>query len=196
MEIMQTTIKIDSIIKDIEHFHDKFNEINNSIEINLGEIEENVNKLFQDIDKHLKGDEIKEYREERKYLVSYFRKSKAVKTEAEENLKFNKDDKIEHILGVIKNIKELNNDCKKNNYKIMNLKNDLNSLKSIVEKDILLNMELNRQLPVEKVEYVYDMPPQLIDSLNKAFENVCIAKDGIERIKVYEDIINNLNQLQ
>lgn len=75
----------------------------------------------------------------------------------------------------------------------MDIKKEIESLKAIIEKDILLNIELNNN--AAKVDHIYQFPPQLIDNLNTAYKNMCIVKEGINAMEIYENIINNINKL-
>lgn len=193
MEILQSELKIENLIKETEHIFERlmsFNEI----------LSNDVTKIGTKLEKSEK--ELKEYIEsqfeennDRKYLISYLRKAD------------NRLDSLKEVENMIcSNVDELRNDVKtlkdnldgmkKTLYKLKDLEIDISSMKAVIEKDVLLNIELNKENMPEKVEYVYDLPPQLVNNLNTALNNLYIAKDGMNRIKIYEDIVNNLGNFQ
>lgn len=195
MEILQSELKIENLIKEVENIYDKLTNIDEIIFNDASKIESKLDKMNSDLKEYIENAFKKEEASNRKYLISYLIKPDAQYSSVKE---------LENI--VCSNINDLNEatrnlkndlDSKKNALnKLKALEKDINSLKQVIEKDVLLNIELNKQNMPEKVEYVYDLPPQLINSLNNAFQNICIAKDGMDRIKIYEGIINNINKFQ
>ncbi|MEG6565591.1 hypothetical protein V6B95_01290 [Thermoanaerobacterium saccharolyticum] len=193
MEILQSELKIENLIKETEHIFEKLMNFNEILLNDATKIEAKLEKNAKEIAKYVKN--VSEENNDRKYLISYLRKAD------------NQLDSLKEIENMIySNVDELGNDVKtlkdnldgmkKTLYKLKDLERDISSMKAVIEKDVLLNIELNRQNAPEKVEYVYDLPPQLVNNLNAALNNLYIAKDGMNRIKIYEDIVNNLENFQ
>lgn len=193
MEVLQSELKIENLIKEVEHIYDKLTSIDEAIFNYASKIESKLDKINLSLKEYIENGYKNEESGNRQYLISYWKKpnpqSSGVK-ELENTVYSN----ITDLNETIRNLKN-DLDSRKNTLnKLKDLEKDINSLKKVIEKDVLLNIELNKQNTPEKVEYVYDMPPQLVNSLNSAFQNLCIAKDGMDRIKVYEGIINNLDK--
>ncbi|TCW32518.1 hypothetical protein EDC21_12716 [Thermohydrogenium kirishiense] len=195
MEILQSELKIENLIKEVEYIYEKLMNLDEVIFNDTSKIESKLEKMNTNLKEYIENAFKKEEASDRKYLISYLRKP---------DTQFSSLKEIENIVysnlndlnEAIKNLKNDLNNKKNALYKLKDLERDINSMKEVIEKDVLLNIELNRQNAPEKVEYVYDLPPQLINSLNDAFQNICIAKDGMDRMKVYEGIINNINKFQ
>ncbi|MDI6605117.1 MAG: hypothetical protein QME35_08280 [Thermoanaerobacteraceae bacterium] len=195
MEIIQSALKIENLIKETEYIFEKLNKSNNILLKNIIKIEEHISKLDLLINEYFtKIQSIGN--ENKRSLLNYLNNNYKEKNDLEIEFKNRQIEILNQISELIKNMKA---DIYNNGIsieKIKDLKNNINTLKSMIEKDIMLNIELNKKPPVEKIKYVYDIPPQLINNLNSAFQNVCMAKEGIEKIKVFDDIINNLQQIQ
>jgi hypothetical protein len=195
MEIIQSALKIENLIKETDYLFEKLNKSNNILLKNIIKIEEHISKLDLLINEYFTriqsiGNENK------RSLLNYLNNNYKEKNDLEIEFKNRQIEILNQISELIKNMKA---DIYNNGIsieKIKDLKHNINTLKSMIEKDIMLNIELNKKPPVEKIKYVYDIPPQLINNLNSAFQNVCMAKEGIEKIKVFDDIINNLQQIQ
>ncbi len=193
MEILQSELKIENLIKETEHIFEKLMSFNEILSNDVTKIDEKLEKSEKEIKEYIESQF--EENNDRKYLISYLRKAD------------NRLDSLKEVENMIcSNVDELSNDVKtlkdnldvmkKTLYKLKDLERDISSMKAVIEKDVLLNIELNRQNAPEKVEYVYDLPPQLVNNLNTALNNLYIAKDGMNRIKIYEDIVNNLENFQ
>ncbi|QSZ27394.1 hypothetical protein ACETAC_00140 [Aceticella autotrophica] len=195
MEIIQSALKIENLIKETEDIFEKLNKSNNILLKNIIKIEEHISKLDLLINEYFtKIQSIGN--ENKRSLLNYLNNNYKEKNDLE--IEF-KNRQIEILNQISESIKNMKADIYNNGIsieKIKDLKDNINTLKSMIEKDIMLNIELNKKPPVEKIKYVYDIPPQLINNLNSAFQNVCMAKEGIEKIKVFDDIINNLQQIQ
>ncbi|AST57470.1 hypothetical protein BFT35_11280 [Thermoanaerobacterium thermosaccharolyticum] len=195
MEILQSELKIENLIKEVEYIYERLMNLDEVIFNDTSKIESKLEKMNTDLKEYIENAFKKEKASDRKYLISYLRKPDTQSSSLKEieNIVYSN---LNDLNEAIKNLKNDLNNKKNALYKLKDLERDINSMKEVIEKDVLLNIELNRQNAPEKVEYVYDLPPQLINSLNDAFQNICIAKDGMDRIKVYEDIVNNLENFQ
>ncbi|WP_434631594.1 hypothetical protein PQ689_00160 [Thermoanaerobacterium thermosaccharolyticum] len=195
MEILQSELKIENLIKEVEYIYERLMNLDEVIFNDTSKIESKLEKMNTDLKEYIENAFKKEEASDRKYLISYLRKPDTQSSSLKEieNIVYSN---LNDLNEAIKNLKNDLNNKKNALYKLKDLERDINSMKEVIEKDVLLNIELNRQNAPEKVEYVYDLPPQLINSLNDAFQNICIAKDGMDRIKVYEDIVNNLENFQ
>lgn len=193
MEILQSELKIENLIKETEHIFEKLMSFNEILSNDVTKIDAKLEKSEKEIKEYIESQF--EENNDRKYLISYLRKAD------------NRSDSLKEVENMIcSNVDELSNDVKtlKDNldgmkkalYKLKDLERDISSMKTVIEKDVLLNIELNKESAPEKVEYVYDLPPQLVNNLNTALNNLYIAKDGMNRIKIYEDIVNNLENFQ
>lgn len=193
MEILQSELKIENLIKEIEHIFEKLMSFNEILSNDVTKIDAKLEKSEKEIKEYIESQF--EENNDRKYLISYLRKAD------------NRLDSLKEIENMIySNIDELGNDVKtlkdnldgmkKTLYKLKDLERDISSMKAVIEKDVLLNIELNKENTPEKVEYVYDLPPQLVNNLNTALNNLYIAREGMNRIKIYEDIVNNLENFQ
>ncbi|AFK85607.1 MULTISPECIES: hypothetical protein [Thermoanaerobacterium] len=193
MEILQSELKIENLIKETEHIFEKLMSFNEILLNDATKIEAKLEKSEKEIKEYIESQF--EENNDRKYLISYLRKAD------------NRSDSLKEVENMIcSNVDELRNDVKtlkdnldgmkKTLYKLKDLERDISSMKAVIEKDVLLNIELNKESAPEKVEYVYDLPPQLVNNLNTALNNLYIAKDGMNRIKIYEDIVNNLENFQ
>ncbi|ADL67629.1 hypothetical protein [Thermoanaerobacterium thermosaccharolyticum] len=195
MEILQSELKIENLIKEVEYIYERLMNLDEVIFNDTSKIESKLEKMNTDLKEYIENAFKKEEASDRKYLISYLRKPDTQSSSLKEieNIVYSN---LNDLNEAIKNLKNDLNNKKNALYKLKDLERDINSMKKVIEKDVLLNIELNRQNAPEKVEYVYDLPPQLINSLNDAFQNICIAKDGMDRMKVYEGIINNINKFQ
>ncbi|MGF7400957.1 hypothetical protein PQ744_11205 [Thermoanaerobacterium thermosaccharolyticum] len=195
MEILQSELKIENLIKEVEYIYEKLMNLDEVIFNDTSKIESKLEKMNTNLKEYIENAFKKEEASDRKYLISYLRKPDTQFSSLKEieNIAYSN---LNDLNEAIKNLKNDLNNKKNALYKLKDLERDINSMKEVIEKDVLLNIELNRQNAPEKVEYVYDLPPQLINSLNDAFQNICIAKDGMDRMKVYEGIINNINKFQ
>ncbi|AGB17785.1 hypothetical protein [Thermoanaerobacterium thermosaccharolyticum] len=195
MEILQSELKIENLIKEVEYIYERLMNLDEVIFNDTSKIESKLEKMNTDLKEYIENAFKKEEASDRKYLISYLRKPDTQSSSLKEieNIVYSN---LNDLNEAIKNLKNDLNNKKNALYKLKDLERDINSMKEVIEKDVLLNIELNRQNAPEKVEYVYDLPPQLINSLNDAFQNICIAKDGMDRMKVYEGIINNINKFQ
>lgn len=195
MEILQSELKIENLIKEVEYIYERLMNLDEVIFNDTSKIESKLEKMNTDLKEYIENAFKKEEASDRKYLISYLRKPDTQSSSLKEieNIAYSN---LNDLNEAIKNLKNDLNNKKNALYKLKDLERDINSMKEVIEKDVLLNIELNRQNAPEKVEYVYDLPPQLINSLNDAFQNICIAKDGMDRMKVYEGIINNINKFQ
>ncbi|MFU0782295.1 MAG: Exonuclease SbcC [Thermoanaerobacterium thermosaccharolyticum] len=195
MEILQSELKIENLIKEVEYIYERLMNLDEVIFNDTSKIESKLEKMNTDLKEYIENAFKKEEASDRKYLISYLRKPDTQSSSLKEieNIVYSN---LNDLNEAIKNLKNDLNNKKNALYKLKDLERDINSMKEVIEKDVLLNIELNRQNAPEKVEYVYDLPPQLINSLNDAFQNICIAKDGMDRMKVYEDIVNNLENFQ
>ncbi|HHV74582.1 MULTISPECIES: hypothetical protein [unclassified Thermoanaerobacterium] len=193
MEILQSELKIENLIKETEHIFEKLMSFNEILSNDVTKIDAKLEKSEKEIKEYIESQF--EENNDRKYLISYLRKAD------------NRLDNLKEIENMIySNIDELGNDVKtlkdnldnmkKTLYKLKDLERDISSMKAVIEKDVLLNIELNKENTPEKVEYVYDLPPQLVNNLNTALNNLYIAREGMNRIKIYEDIVNNLENFQ
>ncbi|KAA5806511.1 hypothetical protein [Thermoanaerobacterium thermosaccharolyticum] len=195
MEILQSELKIENLIKEVEYIYERLMNLDEVIFNDTSKIESKLEKMNTNLKEYIENAFKKEEASDRKYLISYLRKPDTQFSSLKEieNIAYSN---LNDLNEAIKNLKNDLNNKKNALYKLKDLERDINSMKEVIEKDVLLNIELNRQNAPEKVEYVYDLPPQLINSLNDAFQNICIAKDGMDRMKVYEDIVNNLENFQ
>ncbi len=195
MEILQSELKIENLIKEVEYIYERLMNLDEVIFNDTSKIESKLEKMNTNLKEYIENAFKKEEASDRKYLISYLRKPDTQSSSLKEieNIVYSN---LNDLNEAIKNLKNDLNNKKNALYKLKDLERDINSMKEVIEKDVLLNIELNRQNAPEKVEYVYDLPPQLINSLNDAFQNICIAKDGMDRMKVYEGIINNINKFQ
>lgn len=195
MEILQSELKIENLIKETEHIFEKLMNFNEILSNDASKIELKLEKMNTNLKEYIENAFKKEENSDRKYLISYLRKPNIQSSSLKEieNIAYSN---IDELSDDVKSIKDNLDGMKKALYRLKDLERDINSMKAVIEKDVLLNVELKRQNTPEKVEYIYDLPPQLINSLNDAFRNICIAKDGMDRIKVYEDIVNNLENFQ
>ncbi|WP_434654933.1 hypothetical protein [Thermoanaerobacterium thermosaccharolyticum] len=195
MEILQSELKIENLIKEVEYIYEKLMNLDEVIFNDTSKIESKLEKMNTNLKEYIENAFKKEEASDRKYLISYLRKPDTQFSSLKEieNIAYSN---IDELSDDVKSIKDNLDGMKKTLYKLKDLERDINSMKAVIEKDVLLNVELNRQNTPEKVEYIYDLPPQLINSLNDAFRNICIAKDGMDRMKVYEDIVNNLENFQ
>ncbi|MBP2072145.1 hypothetical protein [Thermoanaerobacterium butyriciformans] len=195
MEILQSELKIENLIKETEHIFEKLMNFNEILSNDASKIELKLEKMNTNLKEYIENAFKKEEASDRKYLISYLRKPDIQSSSLKEieNIAYSN---IDELSDDVKSIKDNLDGMKKALYRLKDLERDINSMKAVIEKDVLLNVELNRQNTPEKVEYIYDLPPQLINSLNDAFRNICIAKDGMDRMKVYEDIVNNLENFQ
>ncbi|MGF7430386.1 hypothetical protein PQV03_06335 [Thermoanaerobacterium thermosaccharolyticum] len=195
MEILQSELKIENLIKEVEYIYERLMNLDEVIFNDTSKIESKLEKMNTNLKEYIENAFKKEEASDRKYLISYLRKPDTQFSSLKEieNIAYSN---LNDLNEAIKNLKNDLNNKKNALYKLKDLERDINSMKEVIEKDVLLNIELNRQNAPEKVEYVYDLPPQLINSLNDAFQNICIAKDGMDRMKVYEGIINNINKFQ
>ncbi|AEF16094.1 hypothetical protein Thexy_0030 [Thermoanaerobacterium xylanolyticum LX-11] len=193
MEILQSELKIENLIKETEHIFEKLMSFNEILSNDVTKIDAKLEKSEKEIKEYIESQF--EENNDRKYLISYLIKAD------------NRLDSLKEMENMIySNIYELGNDVKilkdnldnmkKTLYKLKDLERDISSMKAVIEKDVLLNIELNSQNEPEKVEYVYDLPPQLVNNLNTALNNLYIAREGMNRIKIYEDIVNNLENFQ
>ncbi|MDK2806505.1 hypothetical protein PGH24_00175 [Thermoanaerobacterium thermosaccharolyticum] len=195
MEILQSELKIENLIKETEHIFEKLMNFNEILSNDASKIELKLEKMNTNLKEYIENAFKKEEASDRKYLISYLRKPDIQSSSLKEieNIAYSN---IDELSDDVKSIKDNLDGMKKALYRLKDLERDINSMKAVIEKDVLLNVELNRQNTPEKVEHIYDLPPQLINSLNDAFRNICIAKDGMDRMKVYEDIVNNLENFQ
>ncbi|WKV07636.1 hypothetical protein Q2T46_08580 [Thermoanaerobacterium sp. CMT5567-10] len=195
MEILQSELKIENLIKETEHIFEKLMNFNEILSNDASKIELKLEKMNTNLKEYIENAFKEEENSDRKYLISYLRKPNIQSSSLKEieNIAYSN---IDELSDDVKSIKDNLDGMKKALYRLKDLERDINSMKAVIEKDVLLNVELKRQNTPEKVEYIYDLPPQLINSLNDAFRNICIAKDGMDRIKVYEDIVNNLENFQ
>ncbi|MDI3476812.1 MAG: hypothetical protein PWQ59_337 [Thermoanaerobacterium sp.] len=195
MEILQSELKIENLIKEVEYIYEKLMNLDEVIFNDASKIELKLEKMNTNLKEYIENAFKKEEASDRKYLISYLRKPNIQSSSLKEieNIAYSN---IDELSDDVKSIKDNLDGMKKALYRLKDLERDINSMKAVIEKDVLLNVELKRQNTPEKVEYIYDLPPQLINSLNDAFRNICIAKDGMDRIKVYEDIVNNLENFQ
>lgn len=194
MEMSQTSLKVDSIIKDVKHIYEKFLELNKNIAREISDLEENIYEMSLNVDEHIKKEELNTQKEKKRSIASYIRKPES-NVNIYDDFKKSNNDKLSAIYSALKKLSSLNDSFKSQNEKINDLKDELNELRSIVEKEIMLNIKINEKPPIEKTEYVYDIPPQLINSLNDAYKRVSQAREGIERMKIYEGIIGNLDKI-
>lgn len=175
MEIRQSYIKIDSLLREINNFIDRIAKINSDFLKNTTRIESQIVRLKRNLDEHLTHT--------------------ALQNSIGENTFFEKK-QLELLSSLQDNIKELKKDideCGMFLKKSRDIKKEVESLKVIIEEDILLNIELNNEYA--RKNHIYEFPPQLIDNLNTAYKNICIAKEGIDAMEIYENIINNINKL-
>ncbi|MDI3311281.1 MAG: hypothetical protein QJR05_07610 [Thermoanaerobacterium sp.] len=193
MEILQSELKIENLIKETEHIFEKLMNYNEILLNDATKIESKLEKNAKEIAEYVKN--ASEENNDRKYLISYLRKADNRLDSLKEvgNMIYSN---IDELGDDVKSLKDNLDGMKKTLYKLKDLEKGIGSMKAVIEKDVLLNIELNRQNTPERVEYVYDLPPQLVNNLNTALNNLYIAKDGMNRIKIYEDIVNNLENFQ
>lgn len=193
MEILQSELKIENLIKETEHIFEKLMNYNEILLNDATKIESKLEKNAKEIAEYVKN--ASEENNDRKYLISYLRKADNRLDSLKEvgNMIYSN---IDELGDDVKSLKDNLDGMKKTLYKLKDLEKGIGSMKAVIEKDVLLNIELNRQNTPERVEYIYDLPPQLVNNLNTALNNLYIAKDGMNRIKIYEDIVNNLENFQ
>jgi len=193
MEILQSELKIENLIKETEHIFEKLMSFNEILSNDVTKIDAKLEKSEKEIKEYIESQF--EENNDRKYLISYLRKAdnRLDSLKEVENMIYSNIDELGDDVKILKD--NLDN-MKKTLYKLKDLERDISSMKAVIEKDVLLNIELNKENTPEKVEYVYDLPPQLVNNLNTALNNLYIAREGMNRIKIYEDIVNNLENFQ
>ncbi|MGJ7046148.1 hypothetical protein [Thermoanaerobacterium thermosulfurigenes] len=193
MEILQSELKIENLIKETEHIFEKLMSFNEILSNDVTKIDAKLEKSEKEIKEYIESQF--EENNDRKYLISYLIKAdnRLDSLKEMENMIYSNIDELGNDVKILKD--NLDN-MKKTLYKLKDLERDISSMKAVIEKDVLLNIELNKENTPEKVEYVYDLPPQLVNNLNTALNNLYIAREGMNRIKIYEDIVNNLENFQ
>lgn len=193
MEILQSELKIENLIKETEHIFEKLMSFNEILSNDVTKIDAKLEKSEKEIKEYIESQF--EENNDRKYLISYLRKAdnRLDSLKEIENMIYSN---IDELGNDVKTLKDNLNGMKKTLYKLKDLERDISSMKAVIEKDVLLNIELNKKNTPEKVEYVYDLLPQLVNNLNTALNNLYIAREGMNRIKIYEDIVNNLENFQ
>lgn len=183
MEIRQSSMKIDSLIRELNNFINRMIKVNSGFSKYITKIESQTARLKRNADEYLTNSIEQNNNAEFKGNIN-------------ENIFFEKK-QLELLSSIQDNIKDLKKDSDEYGLFIKRsreIKKEIESLKEIIEKDILINIELNNEY-ASRTNHIYEFPPQLIDNLNTAYKNICIAKEGIDAMEVYGNIINDINKL-